>query len=116
MKRGQLPLDDLCNLLIDPKNPFRFIGGRIIGNIRRGAFEDIFLHFIQGKPLNKIKFDAEGLKYFTRLFEAFSRGYLIDKIKDIRLEMNKLDLNKVYAEIASLLGIEALDIIESSFY
>jgi len=116
VKRGYIPLDDVCNLLIDPQNPMRYIGGRIIGNIRRGAFEDNFLRYIQGKPYIPKRFDSLRFSRVTRLFEAYSRGYLLDCIKDIRVEMNRLDLQKVYHEICSLFGIQATDTVENMFY
>lgn len=34
VNRGLLPLRDLLLNITDPNNPFRFIGARIIGNIR----------------------------------------------------------------------------------
>jgi len=81
-------LEVLCDYLIDLKNPFRFIGGRIIGNLKPGPLEDVILRFVKGLPIQVPKISSK-VDWYSRLFEAFSRGYLTDRIVELVYEMTQ---------------------------
>jgi len=74
VNRGILGFNTLANFLVDPKNPLRFIGGRIIANVRTGVLEDFMIKYSKGQPLTMPKIDFESLGRLLQLNEAAARG------------------------------------------
>jgi hypothetical protein len=82
VNKGVLPLTYVSDFLVDPRNPLRYFGGRIIANLRVSAMEDLVVKYCRGKTLTMPRLDPAMQKYF-RLNQAFLRGYLEDRIVDL---------------------------------
>lgn len=87
MNRGVLTFNQLADFLVDPKAPLRFIGGRVIANVRTGVLEQFMIKYSRGLPLPIPKIDYESLGRLLRLNQAAARGYLEDRIVDLHGEL-----------------------------
>jgi len=118
VKQGKMPFQVLCDYLIDPKNPFRFIGGRIIGNIKAGPLEDVILRWTKDLPIQVPHIDQPKIAWYSRLFDSYARGYLTDRIAELLLEMSRKGyLDKVKQECGSVFGPPIPgDILDILFY
>jgi len=76
-------LNQLADFLVDPKNPLRFIGGRVIANVRVGVLEQFMIKYSKGQTLPIPKIDYESLGRLLRLNQAAARGYMEDRIVDL---------------------------------
>jgi len=82
VNRGVLTFKQVADFLVDPKNPLRFIGGRIIANVRVGVLEQFVVKYSRNSSLPKPKIDYQGLGRLLQLNQAAARGYIEDKIVD----------------------------------
>lgn len=83
VNRGVLSFQLLSDFLVDPKNPIRFIGGRIIANVRTGVLENWIVQYSKGFDLTIPRIDYQALGRLLRLNQAAARGYLEDQIVDL---------------------------------
>jgi hypothetical protein len=81
VNRGKFSFKTFADFLVDPKNPIRFIGGRIIANVRIGFLEQ-FVANIRKKILIP-HLDNKRLGRLFQLNHAAARGYLEDRIVDL---------------------------------
>jgi hypothetical protein len=82
VNRGLISFKTVADLLVDPENPLRYIGGRIIANVRVGVLENWLNYYVLGKPLVEPKLDIQALGRLMALNQAAARGYLEDRIVD----------------------------------
>lgn len=89
VNRGVMSFKEVADILVDPKNPLRFIGGRIIANVRVGLLESIMIAYSKSRDLPKAKIDYQGLGRLLQLNQAAARGYLEDRIVDLYKLLHK---------------------------
>lgn len=113
VNRGVLPLQYVSDFLVDPKNPIRYFGGRIIANLRTSAMEDLVVKYCRGKTLTMPRLDPAMQKYF-RLNQAFLRGYLEDRIVDLTLSCHK-NVKTCVRELQLVIGKDSLGFMVPEF-
>jgi hypothetical protein len=106
VNRGVLSLQFVSDFLVDPKNPIRYFGGRIIANLRTSAMEDLVVKYSRGKSLTIPRLDPSMQKYF-RLNQAFLRGYLEDRIVDLTNSCH-LSVKNCVRELREVIGKDTL--------
>lgn len=82
VNRGLLSFQTVSEFLVDPKNPLRMVGGRIIANVRLGVLRQWLIQYWGGKPLTKPIIRRQALGRLLALNQAAARGYLEDRIVD----------------------------------
>lgn len=87
MNSGKLSFQLMSDFLVDPKNPIRFIGGRIIANVRAGVLERWIAEEHKGLPLTTPRIDRQALGRLLMLNQAAARGYLEDRCVDLYKEI-----------------------------
>lgn len=114
MNRGVVSFKTLADFLVDPKNPLRFIGGRIIANVRTGFLEQVMIKYSRGLPLPVPKINVQLLGPLLRLNQAAARGFLEDRIVDLYTEIQTC-LGSYVSGCQSALGKDSLgDLIPES--
>jgi len=108
VNKGLISFKTFSDFLVDPKNPIRFIGGRIIANVRIGFLEQ-FVSQIRTKVLIP-KLDQEGLGRLFQLNQAAARGYLEDRIVDLYRDL-ELCRSSFLKDFARHLSWSSTDII-----
>lgn len=98
VNRGLLKFQDLYNFLVDPKNPLRRFGGRIIEHARIGVLENWVVQYWGGKPLTVPKVRSQALGRLFWLNQAASRGYLEDETMKIFFKLESMDKDLSFAQ------------------
>jgi hypothetical protein len=100
VNKGLISFETFSNFLVDPKNPIRFIGGRIIANVRIGYLESMVANIRKGVVLPRLDF-----KQLGRLFvlnQGAARGYIEDEIVSMYNKIEYIQKNYI-KELQNLL-------------
>jgi len=91
------------DFLVDIKNPVRFIGGRIIANVRISFLEHLVGLVALNKDLPTPKLETEKLGRLFQLNQAAARGYLEDKVVSLYDSLEFARKNS-FKELSNLIG------------
>jgi len=91
------------DFLVDIKNPVRFIGGRIIANVRISFLEHLVGLVALNKDLPTPKLEHEKLGRLFQLNQAAARGYLEDKVVSLYDSLEFARKNS-FREFSDLIG------------
>ena len=121
VNRGLLQFNDVADLLVDPKEPLRRFGGRIIANVRLGVLRNWLIQYWSGKPLSKPVIRTQALGRLLALNHAAARGYLedyiVDRYRDIERNLNKhLDEMAAIVQEGNVHGMIPKEVLQDLFF
>jgi len=121
VNRGLIPFQTLADFLVDPKNPLRRVGGRIIANVRVGVLEHWVCQYWAGRPLSKPLINVLALGRLLALNQAAARGYIEDEIvsryRDIELRLkDHLKDMAAIVEVGNVHGMIPIDVLADLFF
>jgi len=91
------------DFLVDIKNPVRFIGGRIIANVRISFLEHLVGLVACNQALPTPKLEVEKLGRLFQLNQAAARGYLEDRVVSLYDSLEHARKNS-FREFSVLIG------------